>query len=327
MQIIDGKALAKKVRDEVKEKLQDNKFKSIPAPHLVVIQVGDDPASDIYIRNKKKDCEEVGIKFSHYHYKEETTEDHLIEVIERLSLTPTVTGILVQLPLPDHINTQNVIDAINPDKDVDGFTTKQAGMLQLGMKDKRRLLPCTAKGIIRLLESITDLEGKEVTVIGRSNIVGKPVAQLLQEKNATVILCHSKTDTCSIQDYSSHSDIVILATGQPKYFGSRFFYNSFTDYIIIDAGINKDKEGKLCGDLNMEDVSELFQSSYIKYTPVPGGVGPMTVAELIDNVYIAYENQFDFIWKYCQNLKISELYLTNFEKEYECKFVEDINKD
>lgn len=306
MKIIDGKALAKKVREEVKQKLQDDKFKSIPAPHLVVIQVGDDPASNIYIRNKKKACEEVGIKFSHYHYKEDTPEDHLIEVIKKLSLTPTVTGILVQLPLPDHIDTEKVIEAINPDKDVDGFTTTQAGMLQLGMKDKRRLLPCTAKGIIRLLETVTDLEGKKITVVGRSNIVGKPTAQLLQEKNATVTLCHSKTSIYDIQDYTSDSDIVILAVGKPEYFDSRYFYEFDNNPIIIDAGINRNKEGKLCGDLNVKDIEKCLYNSYnFKYTPVPGGVGPMTIAELIDNIYIAYENQFDYIWNYCQNRQIS----------------------
>lgn len=302
MKIIDGKALAKKVREEVKEKLQSDKFKLMPEPHLVVIQVGDDPASDVYIRNKKKACEEVGIKCSHYHYKEDTPESHLIDIIERLSLTPTVTGILVQLPLPKHIDPQNVIEAINPVKDVDGFTSTQAGWLQLGMKNKRRLLPCTAKGIIRLLETVTDLEGKKVTVVGRSNIVGKPVAQLLQEKNATVTLCHSKTHIDDISKYTTDSDIVVLATGQARYFGSRFFYGfNNKNTIIIDAGINRDADGKLCGDLNERDLKSYIYSDEFKYTPVPGGVGPMTVAELIDNIYIAYENQFDYIWNYCKN--------------------------
>ncbi len=320
MKIIDGKALAKQVREEVKEKLQDDRFKSITKPHLVVIQVGDDPASEVYIRNKKKACEEVGIKFSHYHYKEEVPEEKLIEVIEKLSLTPTVTGILVQLPLPKHINEKNVIEAIDPKKDVDGFTKTQAGMLQLGMKEERRLLPCTAKGIIRLLESVTDLEGKKVTVVGRSNIVGKPVAQLLQEKNATVTLCHSKTK--SLEEFTGNSDIVVLATGLPEYFTDRYFYGS-KDLIIIDAGISRNKQGKLCGDLSKEFVknSELY-CDRIKwqYTPVPGGVGPMTVAELIDNIYIAYKNQFDFIWHYCNNLQISEACINGFDKEYECEF-------
>lgn len=306
MKIIDGKALSKKVREEVKYKLQDEKFKSIPKPHLVVIQVGDDPASEVYIRNKKKACEEVGITFSHYHYKENIPEQELIKVVEKLSLKPTVTGILVQLPLPKHINEKNIINAIDPQKDVDGFTPVQAGMLQLGMKEERRLLPCTAKGIIRLLESVTDLEGKNVTVIGRSNIVGKPVAQLLQEKNATVTLCHSKTK--SLKRFTMSTDIVILATGQPKYFTSDYFYDKV---IIIDAGINRDEQGKLCGDLDAEFIN--YMDMYVpspsafewQYTPVPGGVGPMTIAELIDNIYIAYENQFDYIWHYCQNLKIT----------------------
>lgn len=309
MKIIDGKALAKKVREEVKEKLQDEKFKSICKPHLVVIQVGDDPASDVYIRNKKKACEEVGILFSHYHYEYSIPEEKLIEIIKKLSLRPSVTAILVQLPLPKHINVQKVMEAINPMKDVDGFTTTQAGMLQLGMKNERRLLPCTAKGIIRLLESVTDLEGKHVTVVGRSNIVGKPLAQLLQEKNATVTLCHSKTET--LFSFTANSDIVVLATGQAEYFDSEYFYGSYgpDDLIIIDAGISRNDEGKLCGDLSKKFIenSDFYDimNNWL-YTPVPGGVGPMTIAELLDNIYIAYENQFDFIWKYCQNIKIYE---------------------
>lgn len=311
MQIIDGKALAKKVREEVKVKLQDDKFKSIPRPRLIVIQVGDNPASNTYIKNKKKACDEVGINVSYYHYRENIPEDKLISVIKRLSLKPTITGILVQLPLPKHINPQKVFEAIDPAKDVDGFTPVQAGMLQLGIKDKRRLVPCTAKGIVRLLESVTTLEGKKVTVVGRSNIVGKPVAQLLQEKNATVTLCHSKTNIRDLRKITSNSDIVVLATGQPKYFGAEFFSTLFNNHfminrIIIDAGINKDSNGKLCGDLDVENVKKLKNSRAIKYTPVPGGVGPMTVAELIDNIYIAYENQFDFIWEYCKNRQISQ---------------------
>lgn len=315
MKIIDGKALAKKVREEVKEKLQNDKFQCIPKPHLVVIQVGDDPASEVYIRNKKKACEEVGIIFSHYHYKENISEQELIKVVEKLSLKPTVTGILVQLPLPKHINEKNIINAIDPQKDVDGFTPVQAGMLQLGMKEERRLLPCTAKGIVRLLESVTDLEGKKVTVIGRSNIVGKPVAQLLQEKNATVTLCHSKTK--SLEEFTYNSDIIVLATGLPEYFTDRYFYVT-NNLIIIDAGISRNKEGKLCGDLSKKFIedAEIYvpNKANWQYTPVPGGVGPMTVAELIDNIYIAYENQFDFIWHYFQSLQISEADLNGFNK-------------
>lgn len=315
MQIIDGKTISKNIRQEINYVLQNDKFKTIPVPHLVVIQVGDDPASEVYIRNKKKACEEVGIKFSHYHYKEEVPEDKLIEVVERLSNTPTVTGILVQLPLPDHINKENVIEAINPDKDVDGFTTTQAGMLQLGMINKRRLLPCTAKGIVTLLELSTDtLTGKRVTVIGRSNIVGKPVAQLLQEKHATVTICHSRST--NIEEYTQKSDIIVLATGQAQYFDARYFYNTKKDLIIIDAGISRDENGKLCGDLNksyIEECNKDPRKNNWKYTPVPGGVGPMTIAMLISNIYIAYENQFDYIWNYCKNRQISEAGLNNIK--------------
>lgn len=301
MKIIDGKELANKVKIEVAKKILSEKFKNITPPHLVVIQVGDNPASNLYINNKKKACESVGIRFSHYQYGEEVTTSYLKEIIQKLSLMPTVTGIMIQLPLPKHINERELIDAIDPMKDVDGFTSVQAGMLQLGMKDDNRLLPCTAKGIIRLLETVTTLEGKHAVVVGRSNIVGKPVAQLLQEKNATVTLCHSKTK--NLDKIISTCDIVIFATGIPKHFGYRYFYNN-KEVIIIDAGICRDENGKLCGDLNVEDMElgKYVTNNY--YTPVPGGVGPMTVAELVDNVYLAYENQFDFIWKYCNNRQI-----------------------
>lgn len=301
MKIIDGKELANKVKEDVALKLSDEKFKNITPPHLVVIQVGYNPASDLYIKNKKKACESVGIKFSHYQYGEEVTTDYLKEIIQKLSLLPTVTGIMIQLPLPKHINERELIDAIDPMKDVDGFTTVQAGMLQLGIQDKNRLLPCTAKGIVRLLETVTTLEGKNVVVIGRSNIVGKPVAQLLQEKNTTVTLCHSKTQ--DLDSLIRETDIVVFATGLPKHFGERYFYGN-PEVIIIDAGICKDENGKLCGDLNVEDLENSYNTNKFYYTPVPGGVGPMTVAELVDNVYLAYENQFDFIWKYCSSRQI-----------------------
>ena len=289
---IDGKALAQKVKDEVKEKLQNPKYEKCNKPHLVVIQVGNNDASNVYIRNKKKACEEVGFEFSLYKFDYDVVEDTLISTIRKLNLTGSVTGILVQLPLPDHIDTAKIIDCIDPMKDVDGFTTTQAGKLQLGIKENR-LEPCTAKGIVRLLESVTDLEGKLVTVVGRSNIVGKPVAQLLQEKNATVTLCHSKTDRHYIQDYTSTSDITVLAVGKAEYFDSTFFPDYMNDYIIIDAGINRNSDGKLCGDLDVKDLEKhSVRNNNTYYTPVPGGVGPMTIAELIDNIYLAYEMQY-----------------------------------
>ena len=307
---INGKALAEKVRQEAKEKLQSDKYKSIPAPHLIVIQVGDDQASNLYINNKKKACEEVGIKCSIYKYDEDITTETLKDVISRLSLKPTVTGILIQLPLPEHIDERALIDEIDPIKDVDGFSCVQAGMLQLGIKDKHRLEPCTAKGIVRLLESVTTLEGKNVTVIGRSNIVGKPVAQLLQEKNANVTLCHSRTKISDIERNTEKSDIIVLATGKAKYFGARYFIRRFhtdpKERFIIDAGINRDENGKLCGDLNVKDVNDIRSSDIVHYTPVPGGVGPMTIAELIDNICIAYDAQFDNIWKYHQMKKMEK---------------------
>lgn len=295
MQIIDGKELSKKVLEEVKVKLQGEKFKFKSKPHLVVIQVGDDPASNVYIRNKKKACEDVGIKFDLLKHDENITTEDLQALITELIVFGETTSIIVQLPLPKYIDTDAIIREIPTFKDVDGFTIRQAGYLQLGMKDKNRLLPCTAKGIIRLLESVTDLEGKTAVVIGRSNIVGKPVAQLLQEKNANVILCHSKTSKEDIKKFISISDIVVSAIGKPKYFGEDYFTSINSNYklnkIIIDAGINRDENNKLCGDIDTDSLNASNMCNSWLYTPVPGGVGPMTVAELIDNVYLSYEHQ------------------------------------
>lgn len=306
MKIIDSKNLSIKLKSDIKEKLKNEKFKSIPNPHLIIIQVGDDSVSRLSINNKKKACEEVGIKCSLYQYKEEVTTEHLKNIIHNLSLTPTVTGIMIQSPLPKHIDKQAIIDEIDPIKDVDGITRVQAGMLQLGINDKNRLLPYIAKGIIRLLESITILEGKNVVVVGRSNTIGKPVAQLLQEKNATVTLCHSKTRDLDL--IVRMADIVIFATGMPKHFGHRYFYGS-SEAIIIDAGICKDENGKLCGNLNAEDLNNTNYTNKYLYTTVPDGIESIITVELLDNIYISYENQFDIIWKYYQNREIANIAL------------------
>lgn len=304
MIIIDGKKLAEEIKEEIKEKLKNEKYKSISAPHLIIIRVeNNNENSSLYINdNIIEVCKEVGIKCSMYKYKENISTEKLKNIISKLSLNPTVTGILIQTPLPEHIDERALIDEIDPIKDVNGVTCVQAGMLQLGIKDKYRLEPYIAKGIVRLLESITDLESKDVVVVGRSNAIGKPLAQLLQEKNATVTLCHSKTEDLSTM--IQKSEIVILTTGKAKYFGPRYFYSA-QDLIIIDAGINTDNDGKLCGDLNIDAIKDLYNARKFKYTSVLDGIRPMTLIELIYNVYLAYENQFEYIWNYCQTLKIS----------------------
>lgn len=308
MKKINGNELAKKVLNEAKEKLNNEKYKCIPKPSLVIIQVGDNQSSNLYSDNKKKACEKVGIRCIIYKYKEDVTTEKLARIIYRLSINPRVTGILIQLPLPNHIDKRVLIDELDPIKDVDGFTCVQAGMLQLGIKNKYRLEPYIAKGIVRLLESITTLEGKNITIIGRSNIIGKPVAQLLQEKNANITLCHSKTNIADIEKNTCKSDIIILTTGQSEYFNSRFFtrysYTDPTEKIIIDAGINIDNNGKLCGDLNIKDVNNINCSNNISYIQVTDVVGSMAIAELIDNICIAYDVQFDDIWNYDQMMRL-----------------------
>lgn len=298
MIIIDGKKLAEELKEEIKEKLKNEKYKSISSPHLIIIRIED---NNKYTNDINEMCKEVGIKCSIYEYKKNITTEKLKNIIYKLSLNPNVTGILIQTPLPEHIDERALIDQIDPIKDVNGVTCVQAGMLHLGIKDNR-LEPYIAKGIVRLLESITNLEGKDVVIVGRSNNIGKPLARLLEEKNSTVTLCHSKSEDLSttIQE----SEIVILATGKAKYFGPRYFYSA-QDLIIVDTGINIDNGGKLCGDLNIDAIKDLYNARKFKYTSVSDGIKSMALIALIHNVYLAYENQFEYIWNYCQTLQIS----------------------
>ena len=290
MNKINVKELSAKIRENIKENLKE--FADKDKPTLAVIQVGHDSASDIYVRNKRKACEEVGIKFNLLDFDVNITTSELLCKIDELNKNDSINGILVQLPLPKHIDENILIESINPLKDVDGFSPNQSAKIYLNNKHNR-LEPCTAKGIVKIIENITDIEGKNITVVGRSNIVGKPVANLLTEKNATVTLCHSKTQ--DLEHYTQNADIIILAVGIPKYFGTRYFYNGFlNNKIIIDAGINRDKDGKLCGDLNVEMVEQLLYNKNISYTPVPGGVGIMTVTELLENVCEAFYLQKGF---------------------------------
>lgn len=275
-ELIDGKKVAEHIKQQVK-----NEIASIEHDiTLAVIVVGDNPASRVYVNNKRKACEYVGIRSVEYTLPENITEDELLLLIDVLNNFNYINGILVQLPLPKHIDESKVLERIAPEKDVDGFTAINTGMLWQGRCD---LAPCTATGIIELLDYYNiDLAGKNCVIVGRSNIVGKPVAALLLEKNATVTICHSKTKNLS--SITSKADIVISAVGKPKFI-TRDMVKEGT--IVIDVGINRDENGKLCGDVDFENVKD--KSSYI--TPVPGGVGPMTVAMLMKNTLIAAKNQ------------------------------------
>ena len=269
MNILDGK----KLRDEIFLKLKD-KVKDLKLS-LAVIQVGDDEASNVYINQKKKMCENLNIQFKHYRLQESILDDEVIHLIEKLNKDDT-TAILMQLPIPNHLNKQKIIDSIDYRKDVDGLTSINAGNLLLG---KKGLIPCTPKGIITLLKyNNIDLKGKRVTIIGRSNLVGKPLALLMLRENATVSICHSKTK--NIKDITLNSDIIISATGKNSLVKEDMIKDNA---VVVDVGISK-IDGKLFGDVDFEQVSR--KCSYI--TPVPGGVGPMTIASLAENIYEAY---------------------------------------
>lgn len=266
--ILDGKATAEKILSEIKEKTATYETK----PKLAVILVGSDPASQIYVRNKQKKAIATGFESITLPYPEYISEENLLEQIYILNETPSINAILVQLPLPEHINTAKIIEAIDPVKDVDGFTPYNFGKLSLGYNPYA--VPCTPKGIIRLLDEYKiEIEGKNALVIGRSNIVGKPVSLLLQQRNATVIMAHSKTK--NLKELAKNADIIISATGKAKIFDSEY---TNENSIIMDVGISRSENG-LCGDFNFKDI--IGKVAYV--TPVPGGVGPMTIAMLMEN--------------------------------------------
>lgn len=266
--IIDGKLISGLIKDELKEKVavlnQDIT--------LAVIQVGNDPASSVYVGNKKKACAYIGIKSLSYELPEDITEEALITLIESLNTRPDVHGILVQLPLPGHIDEDSVIKAISPVKDVDGFHPQNVGKLCIGQKG---FISCTPAGIIQLLKrSNIEIAGKECVVVGRSNIVGKPMALLLLRENATVTICHSKTK--DLKEVCKRADILVAAIGKPKFITKEYVKEGA---VIIDVGMNRDENNKLCGDVDYSDVLEVVSA----ITPVPGGVGPMTIAMLMNN--------------------------------------------
>ena len=275
-EIIDGKKISTELKDEVKEKVAALKEKGIDVT-LAVILVGNDPASTVYVGNKKKACEYTGIISKSFELPEETTEEELLKLIDDLNKDETVNGILVQLPLPKHIDEDKVIRSINPDKDVDGFHPESVGRLSIGAPG---FVSCTPAGIIHLLKrSNTELDGANVVVVGRSNIVGKPMAMLLLRENATVTICHSHTK--NLKEVCKRADVLVVAIGQPKFIDADYIKEGAT---VIDVGIHRiDGTKKLCGDVDYESAEKVAG----KITPVPGGVGPMTIASLINNCYEA----------------------------------------
>ena len=275
-QLINGKEVAEKIKLQVKEEIK-SLGKDVT---LAVVIVGDNPASKVYVNNKKKACKLVGIQSLEYGLPENTSEDELLSLIDRLNNYNYVDGILVQLPLPRHINTDMVIERINPEKDVDGFTAINTGKLWLGQYD---IAPCTAIGVIELLDYYNiDIAGKHCVIVGRSNIVGKPVAALMLERNATVTVCHSKTQ--NLYDITRTADILITAVGKPKFITRDMVKDGA---VVIDVGINRDENGKLYGDVDFENMKDKTTA----ITPVPGGCGPMTVAMLVKNTLEAAKSQ------------------------------------
>ncbi len=278
-QIIDGKKISKELKDELKEKVAKYKEEGVEIT-LAVIQVGNDKASSVYVGNKKKACEYIGIKSLSYELEESTTEEELLNLIKELNNRKDVNGILVQLPLPKHINEDKVIETIDAKKDVDGFHPMSVGALSIG---KKGFISCTPYGIIELLKrSNIDIDGKECVVIGRSNIVGKPMSMLLLRENATVTVAHSHTK--NLKEVAKRADILVVAIRKPQFINSEYVKEGA---VVIDVGIHRDENNKLCGDVDYEDVFP--HASAI--TPVPGGVGPMTIAMLMKNCVNAVEIQ------------------------------------
>lgn len=270
--IINGKELAAKVRSNLKIEVENLKEQGIN-PKLAVIMVGNDGASAVYVRNKSKACDEIGIAFEEFLLKEETTREELLGLIEELNKRDDVHGILLQSPIPKHLDIREAFNAIDYRKDVDGFHPINVGKLAIG---EDSFVSCTPAGVMKMLEEYgIEIQGKNAVVIGRSNIVGKPLAQLLLNANATVTTCHSKTQ--NIEEIASRADILVAALGKAKFVTGNMVKEGA---VVIDVGINRNEEGKLVGDVNFEEVEP--KVSYI--TPVPGGVGPMTIAMLMTNV-------------------------------------------
>jgi len=278
-QIIDGKVISGQIKDELKIKVAEYKANGVEIT-LAVIQVGSDPASSVYVNNKKKACEYIGIKSLAYELGEETTQEELLKIITDLNDRDDVNGILVQLPVSKHIDEDLVIKSIDPKKDVDGFHPESVGALCIGQPG---FVSCTPAGIIQLLKrSNVEIEGKECVVIGRSNIVGKPMAILLLRENGTVTIAHSRTK--NLKEVAKRADILVAAIGKPKFITKEYVKDGA---VIIDVGIHRMENGKLCGDVDFDDVIDTVSA----ITPVPGGVGPMTIAMLMNNCVESVEIQ------------------------------------
>ena len=280
MSLLDGKLVASKIKENLKNEISEWMSHGIRKPKLVIITVGDDDASKVYVRNKIKACEEVGIVVDHVSFENDGAEFLVKEYILHKNLNPAVYGIMVQLPLPEEYDERAIIDCISPWKDVDGLTTVNIGKLRSGQDC---LKPCTAQGVMDLFKEYNiEISGKNAVIVGRSNIVGKPLADLMLSEGATVTQCHSKTK--NIQKIMQTADIFVSAIGKAEYFATD--YNIKPGAVIVDVGINRNSAGKLVGDIVTENMMD--RASYI--TPVPGGVGPMTVAELLVNTVKAYKD-------------------------------------
>ena len=275
-ELIDGKVVSQSVRNEVTELASKLKQDTGIVPGLAAVLVGDDPASEIYVRNKRKACEKVGIYSEEHKLPAETTEEQLLGLVNKLNEDTKIHGILVQLPLPGHIDETRILRTVSPLKDVDGFHPYNVGLLVEG---NPRFVSCTPGGIIKMLDFYNiDIKGKEVVVVGRSNIVGKPVSMLLLHRHGTVTICHSRTKP--LEEVTRRADILIAAIGRANFITADMVKEGA---VVIDVGINRKDDGKLTGDVDFEAVSE--KASYI--TPVPGGVGPMTIAMLLYNTYLS----------------------------------------
>lgn len=277
--LIDGKKISTEIKDELKVTVEELKKQGVETC-LAVIQVGDDPASSIYVRNKKRACAYVGIESLSYELPEETTEDQLVKLVKELNENDNVHGVLVQLPLPKHINADTIIRTISPDKDVDGFHPESVGRLCIG---EPGFVSCTPAGIIQLLKrSGIEIEGKECVVVGRSNIVGKPMSILLLRENGTVTITHSRTK--DLKEVTGRADILVVAIGKPKFITADYVKEGA---VVIDVGMHRNEENKLCGDVDFDDIKDKVSA----ITPVPGGVGPMTIAMLMYNCVEAAKGQ------------------------------------
>lgn len=280
MKLINGKEISQNIKDRVKAEVSALSRQNKRLPKLTVILVGNDQASKVYVRNKERGCQYTGILSEVIRKDENCSQVELLEIIDQLNKDDSVDGILVQLPLPKQIDEQAVIEAIDPAKDVDGFHPANVAKLFLG---EEGMVPCTPAGMLEMLQAIEyDLDGKEVVVVGRSNIVGKPVALLCLRNNATVTIAHSHTKNLS--EVTSRADVLIAAIGQPKFFTKDYIKEGA---VVLDVGMDRDENNKLCGDVDFDNVKE----KCLAITPVPGGVGPMTIAMLLSNTLKAYKNR------------------------------------